>query len=146
MKLSTKCRYGARALVEIAKRYGQGPIKRKEIVEIQDIADSYLENILVALRNAGLIRTIRGAKGGYSLSKAPEEISFLDIVEAIQGSISPIDCLDDESLCQNNNSKNCVTRPVWMDLYRAEKEVLSKHNLQTVIDNEDDNSTLNYVI
>lgn len=144
MKLSTKCRYGARALIEIAKNFNNGPIKRKIIVENQKIADSYLENILVTLRNAGLIRTIRGANGGYSLTKDPAEVTFLEIVEAIQGSIAPIDCLDDDTTCEN--TETCITRHVWMDLYRAQKEVLGKHTLQTVLDSENDNSYLNYMI
>ncbi|MDA3833787.1 MAG: Rrf2 family transcriptional regulator, partial [Spirochaetales bacterium] len=72
MRLSTKGRYGTRAIIEIAKKYGKQSVKRRDIVDAQNVPDSYIENILVSLKAAGLVRTIRGANGGYQLAKSPE--------------------------------------------------------------------------
>lgn len=136
MKLSTKCRYGARAIIEIAKFYNNGYIKRKDIVKNQEIPDSYLENILVTLKNAGLIVTVRGSSGGYALSKPPSEISLLDIVRALEGNHVIVDCLSNPLLC--NRIDTCATRGVWKKLQESKESILDSVTLQKIIDDENE--------
>ncbi len=127
MRLSTKSRYGTRAMVEIARLYPNTAVKRKMITEAQMIPDSYLENILVSLKESGLVLTIRGAKGGYQLAKPPEEITVLMIVEALEGPIKPVPCIDTEYHCRIR--ENCSTAPVWEEMYSAVKDVLKGYTL-----------------
>jgi Rrf2 family protein len=135
MKISTKGRYGTRAILEIARRYGQSPIKRSEIAESQSVPDSYLENILIALKKAGLIRTIRGAHGGYQLAKSPDDISVLDIVEVLEGTIVPVSCIEENrSDCIRNG--RCVTRQIWNEMYDAIRSVLGKYSLKDLLEQE----------
>jgi Rrf2 family cysteine metabolism transcriptional repressor len=133
-KLSTKCRYGTRAIVEIAKSYGKVPVKRKDIAKSQRISESYLENILISLKNSGMIDTVRGAQGGYMLKKAPSAILLFDVVQALEGSLAPVECLEKQSAC--NRISHCSTRNLWKDLMDAQKEVLQSVTLQNLIDRE----------
>jgi len=119
MKLSTKSRYGVRAIIEIARNYGMKPVKRKDIVSRQNIPDSYLENILVVLRDSGLINTLRGVNGGYVLKKDPSDIILLDVITALQGPLSPVDCLDNARKCCRIDT--CPTRDVWQELKEAQE-------------------------
>lgn len=128
MKLTTKCRYGTRALIEIARNYLKGETtKRKEISLHQDVPESYLENILTALKNHGLVATVRGPKGGFSLRKPPEAITMLEVVTALQGSLSPVDCLEEGNDC--SRCQQCDTRGLWMKLKEAQEKVLSATTL-----------------
>ncbi len=131
MKLSTKSRYGTRAMAEIAKRYQSEPIKRKEITETQFIPDSYLENILVSLKESGLIRTIRGARGGYQLSRSPGEITILQIVESLEGPLRPVPCVDPAYVCKLQSS--CVTQSIWEEMYQSMRKVLKQYTLEDLI-------------
>ena len=81
MKISTKIRYGTRAILELASRYGEGPIELKEIAKKENISLKYLEQVIIPLRSAGLVKSVRGSKGGYSLAKPPAEICLNDLVE-----------------------------------------------------------------
>ena len=144
MKLSTKCRYGTRAMVEIARRYGQGPVKRREIAKTQDISDSYLENILIALKHGGLIETIRGARGGYVLKVPPGEISLLEVFNALEGPFLPVGCLDSDEIC--GRLDDCQTRQAWKRLQEAVESVLRKETIQSLLDDEAHNKASNYCI
>jgi Rrf2 family protein len=130
MKLSTKCRYGARAIIEIGKNYNKIPTKRKDITCNQGIPSSYLENILIGLKSSGLVATIRGPKGGFTLGKKPEEITMLDVVEALNGSLAPVDCIT-QDFCQNSSS--CVTKEVWEKLQKAQEEVLRSYTVADLV-------------
>ena len=144
MKLSTKCRYGARAIMEIARSYKQGPIKRKDIVKNQSISDSYLENILISLKTSGIIITLRGASGGYMLRRSPSEVNLLEIVNALEGSLAPVECLDNPSICPR--TKTCATRVVWGKLKDAKEEVLRNCTVKELIDNEEKSLGSSYCI
>jgi Rrf2 family transcriptional regulator, cysteine metabolism repressor len=132
LKLSTKCRYGARAILEIAKNYGKRPTKRKDIAHTQEISESYLENILLALKSNGLIDTVRGAQGGYELGRSPSGITLFQIVEALEGSLDLVDCLADSSAC--GRVGECAMRGVWSNLKKAMEETLSCVTLQDLLD------------
>lgn len=134
MKLSTKCRYGLRAVVDIAREYGNGPAKRKDIAKKEGLSSSYLENILLVLRNHRIVETTRGVNGGYVLCRAPSEITAFEIVNALEGPLSLIECLDKPSLCKKN--VGCVTRIVWRELATAMRSVLTNISLQDLLDRE----------
>jgi Rrf2 family transcriptional regulator, cysteine metabolism repressor len=132
MRLSTRSRYGARAALEIAREYGQRHVKRREIAEKQEISDSYLENILIALKAQGLVRTVRGAHGGFSLTRSPEKITLLDLFEALEGDLTPVVCTTQEDMC--TRSSECVMRGVYQKLQQAQEAVLASYTLQNLVD------------
>lgn len=132
MKLSTRSRYAARAIIEIAKQQGENPITRKDICESQQISSSYLENILIILKNQGIIKTIRGPKGGYALAKNPSDINMFEIVSAFEGSISAVHCVDDPKHCKRY--KNCPTKVVWEALMKSQREVLKGFTIKKLMD------------
>ena len=134
MKLPTSCRYGIRALLEIARHYGDLPVKRKEIAHNQVISSSYLENILLTLKNNNLIDSTRGARGGYILTRPPDEINLLEIFIALEGSSAPVPCLTNPSSCQRFD--RCVTRTVWQELKIANEQVLEKTTIQDLLNRE----------
>ena len=144
MKLSTKCRYGSRAVMEVARNYKSGPVKRKDIVKNQQISDSYLENILIALKNSGIIETIRGAKGGYLLRRPASEITLLEIVNSLDGSLSPVECLETPSICER--TEWCATRVAWIKMREAQEEVLRNISIQKLIDSEKQSFVADYCI
>jgi len=133
MKLSTKCRYGARAMVEIARNFELGSsTKRKDITANQGIPASYLENILIDLRNQGLVTTVRGPKGGFSLTRRPENITMFDVIKALRGAdMAPVECLEEGFECDRR--EQCITRQVWVAMQQAQDTVLKGINLKTLI-------------
>jgi len=139
MKLSTKCRYGVRAVFEIAKNFNKTPTKRKDIAKQQDLDESYLENILIDLKNANIVSSIRGVNGGFVLKMQPRTITILRIVESLQGTLTPLECLIDTTVCKKVES--CVTRPVWQKLKEAQEEVLGSFTIQDLLDSENNAST-----
>jgi Rrf2 family protein len=144
MKLSTKCRYGTRAMLEMARRHGEGAIKRKDISQAQDISHSYLENILIALKTHRLITTSRGAQGGFTLARLPAEISLLDIVQALEGSIAPVECIEKTETCAK--AGHCVARRAWQKLHDAQTKALASMSLQDLLDMEKEGAAVNYEI
>ena len=144
MKLSTKCRYGLRAVLDIARKYGKSPAKRKDIAKKEGISSSYLENILLVLRNHKIVETTRGVNGGYVLSRPPSAISTYEIVDALEGPLSLVDCVDDPQGCEK--SGRCVTRTVWCEAAKAVREVLKKISLQELLDREEKTGPLDYCI
>ena len=113
MKLSTKGRYGLRAMIDLADYSEESPQSIANIADRQSISDSYLEQLMAKLKKAGLITSIRGAQGGYVLAKPREEISVGDILRALEGNLSPVNCtgLKGDQSCLG--SDKCVTKYVW---------------------------------
>jgi Rrf2 family cysteine metabolism transcriptional repressor len=144
MKLSTKCRYGLRAMIEIARNFNNGPVNRQSITNAQDISKAYLENILISLREKNLIRTTRGASGGFVLQQAPAKTTVLQIVNALEGSIAPVDCIENPSICERSGP--CPARKAWQKLFEAQKAALSSMTLQDLLDMEASHTDVNYVI
>jgi len=131
MKISTKCRYGLRALLDLAKNGQTGPIKRKDISRRESIPMPYLENILVTLRKVGIISTARGASGGYKLKKKPGELKLLTVVEALEGSLAPLECVDNPASCKR--IKGCESHLLWKKLFEAQKNVLENMTLDDLV-------------
>jgi len=128
MKLSTKGRYGTRAMLDLALHYGQGPILLKDIARRQQVSDRYLEQVIIPLKAAGLVTSARGAHGGFALAKPPSEIRLIEILQVVEGSISLVDCVDDPRACSRANS--CVTRDVWTEMEKAMSDILKSTTLE----------------
>ena len=131
MKLSTRGRYGLRAMFELALSFEKGPILMKTIAENQDISHKYLHALLTSLKSAGLVRNIRGLGGGYLLTKPPSEIRISEVVGILEGSLSPVECVRDKSLCKRADL--CVARDVWCDLGETIENMLSGLTLYDLI-------------
>lgn len=130
MKLSTKGRYGVKAMVDLAIHYGESPISIKSISQRQGISEYYLEQLFSALRKAKLIKSIRGAQGGYVLSKLPEEITVADIMEVLEGPIEISDCVEGTT-CNNGNC--CATRLVWQKIKTSIEDVTTSVTLKDIV-------------
>jgi Rrf2 family transcriptional regulator, cysteine metabolism repressor len=131
LKISTKSRYGTRAVLEIALNQNEKNLTRKQISQNQGIPSSYLENILIGLKSKGIIRTIRGPKGGYELAIKPEDITVFQIVEILEGSSNTIPCLDDKDECLR--SSICVTRGVWDNLNKIQENFLKEVTIKDLV-------------
>jgi len=134
MKLSTKGRYGTRAMVDLALHYGQGPILLKDIAKREEISEKYLEHIITSLKVAGLVKSIRGAHGGYILAKPPAQIKISQVIKVLEGSIAPVECVDDPGLC--SRVELCVTRDVWKEIKRVMDEVLESVSLKDLVEQQ----------
>ena len=146
MKLSSKARYGTRAMLELALKYPDGTVSVKEMAERQNISVKYLEQIMSSLKSAGLVRSERGVHGGYWLTRAPEEVSLADIVHALEGSAQLVDCLHQPGRCPRG--KDCPTRDIWEELQNAMEEVLQRRTLKDLVDKSkpNGNKSQNYNI
>lgn len=113
LKLSTKGHYGLKAMFDLALHYGEGPIPLKNVAERQDISEHYLEQLIAGLRKAALVKSVRGAQGGYTLAKPPEEIRVGDIIRVLEGPLAPLDCVNEDDPGSCNQSEDCITRGVW---------------------------------
>jgi len=131
MKISTKIRYAARAILELASHYGEGPIELKEIAKKENISLKYLEQVIIPLRSAGLVKSVRGSKGGYSLAKSPSEICLNDLVEILDGPVNLIECVRDPKACQK--SSFCVTRDIWKELSEAIYKIFHSITLEEMV-------------
>ena len=131
MKLSTRGRYGIRAMLELALRYGEGPVLLKDVASRQDIPLSYLENLMGALRASGLVSTVRGMRGGYYLAKPPSEIRLSQIITALEGSVAPVECVDDSKNCRR--AELCVARDVWCEVRQAIEGILDSITLEELV-------------
>ena len=128
MKLSTRGRYGTRALLELALHYREGPIPLKDIARSQQISLQYLAHLITPLVAAGIVSSIRGPRGGVSLTKPPEEIRLSEVIGILEGSIAPVACISDPKYC--SRSDFCVTRDVWGDLKNVIDGFLESTTLQ----------------
>jgi len=115
LKLTTKGRYGLRAVIDLAMYAKNDPVSLSDVAERQNISISYLEQLVAKLKKTGIVQSTRGAQGGYALAKAPEEISVGEILRALEGSLSPVDCsaVDGEGETECSASNFCVTKYVW---------------------------------
>ncbi|MCE5340510.1 MAG: Rrf2 family transcriptional regulator [Planctomycetaceae bacterium] len=131
MKLSTRTRYGMRALLELALAHNAGPLQIKVIAERQNISNKYLEQLVAMLKTAGLVRSIRGPHGGYVLAKPPDEIKLLDVFKTLEGSTLTVECVDQEHICDNQS--DCITRKLWMEINQAIITVLESKTLGDLV-------------
>jgi len=133
MKLSTKGKYGVRALFEIARNYGKGPLAIKEIAERQQISLSYLEQILHRLGKAGIIESVRGPHGGYELARKPAALTIGDVVRALEGPIALSHCLEPGAGGGCYQADDCVARMVWYKVGEKIEEALDSITLDRLL-------------
>ncbi|MFD0962377.1 cysteine metabolism transcriptional regulator CymR [Paenibacillus chungangensis] len=136
MKISTKGRYGLTIMMELAANYGEGPISLKSIAERNGLSEHYLEQLVAPLRNAGLVKSIRGAYGGYVLSKEPAEITSGDIIRILEGPISPVDFTEEDDPAK---------RQLWLRIRDSIAEVLDSTTLENLISFKDEENQNNYM-
>jgi len=122
MRLSTRTRYGVRAMLELAIREGSTPVSTREIADKQHISPKYLEAVLTAVRKAGLVRSVRGAGGGHVLARSATEITLREVFEVLEGAEAFVPCTSDPTLCDRVGE--CVAREVWADMYAASMAAL----------------------
>ena len=134
MKLSTRGRYGTRALLELALHYGEGPVPLKDIAQRQQISLQYLEHIITPLVAAGIVLSIRGPRGGVSLAKPPEAIRLSGVIQLLEGSIAPVACVNDPKYCPRSDF--CVTRDIWGELKKEMDGVLESTTLQDLVERQ----------
>jgi len=140
MKLSTKVRYGTRAMIDLALNYKDSPVLLKDIARRQEISVKYLERIFTALKNAGLVKSLRGAKGGFVLNISPSRIVLDQIVEAIDGPINLVECTRDKNVCKR--VKYCAARDIWYELTEVIKENLKAITLEDLVKKEKEKKKL----
>ena len=116
MKISTKGRYGLRIMIDLA-RSGETPVSIKDIADREQLSDKYLEQIINLLGKKGLVKSVRGSRGGYLLSKPSNEITVEDILTATEGSVAPVACAEDKEKC--DKFCDCATSIIWSEIYDA---------------------------
>ena len=134
MKISTKGRYALRLMLDLALAEPGEPIPLRNVAERQDISDKYLEQIVTPLSRAGLVRSIRGAGGGYMLTRAPSQYTVGEILRPLEGSLAPVSCVDGSKCCAR--SGQCVTMEVWRDIQKAVSGVVDHITLQDLVDRQ----------
>ena len=142
MLISTRSRYGFRALAQLARRSADSPVSLSTIADDEYIPIRYLEQIFGKLRSAGIVCGRRGPGGGYVLCRPPDEISLLEIVDILEKNFLPVDCLDDAKDCASRIDpvtricalqETCVTRPLWVAMRKSYRDFLHKHTIEDLI-------------
>lgn len=135
MKISTKGNYGLRALIELAHRYGDGrPTQSGDVAARQAIPESYLEQLLTTLRRAGFVRSVRGPQGGHSLARPPAQITVSEVIEALEGPIIDVDCLDEASDCARGGG--CAQSEMWTNVRDAVVGVLANTTISDLAERD----------
>ncbi len=133
MKLSTRGRYGTRMLLDLALQHDR-PVALKDIAQRQQISLPYLERLIAPLIAGGIIRSARGVRGGVWLAQPPEQIKLSTVIQLLEGSVAPVECVNDPAIC--SRSELCVTRDIWTKIKRAINEVLESTTLQDLVEEQ----------
>ena len=133
IRLSTKGRYGTRLMLNLARNYNQGSetVILKNIAKEEEISIRYLEQIIIPLKLAKLVKSVRGAGGGYTLSRPPADIKLIDILKVLEGTCCLVDCIEDESFCKRIPS--CVTHDLWKEASYLLKEYFEGMTLEDLV-------------
>lgn len=134
MKLSTRGQYGTRALLDLALHWGKEPVPLKDIALRQNISLHYLEHLITPLIGARIVRSTRGAKGGVQLVRHPRQVKLSEVIQALEGSISPVECIENPESCPRSDL--CVTRDVWNEMKQAMDGVLESTTLQDLVERQ----------
>lgn len=145
MRVSTRSDYGLRALIELAGHFGQGPLQSSEIALRRHIPEQYLDQLLTALRKAGFIRSVRGPAGGHELVRDPGQISVRDVIEALEGSLSPVAWLD-EPADMTDHPHKCGQREIWERIRDATRDILQSYTVADLLEREPQATAGRYVI
>ena len=131
MKISTKGRYGLRILIDLATHDPGKPRLIRDIAQSQQISEKYISRLVIDLRRAKLIRSVRGINGGFHLAKAPEQITLLEILETMEGPISVVDCVRSPEKCKRQSL--CPARDIWQQLNDGIRELTQKITLDDIL-------------
>lgn len=131
MKITSRTEYGLRAMVYLAGRREEGPAPLSEIATSEGIPGAFLERILARLREAGLVRATRGASGGYALARSPGSVAVADVVVALEGPLTLVDCVQDDRSCAR--AEGCASRVVWRRLDDAITQALEGLSLEDLV-------------
>lgn len=134
MRISTRGRYGLRALVDIALNNPTKITTLRSIAENQKLSESYLEQVFTNLRKAGLVIAIRGAQGGYKLGRPADRITVAEILKTLEGPLAPVHCVGSDAIQQCDRENSCITRPFWEDLNQVINDFLENTTLQDLVD------------
>jgi len=134
MKISSRGKYGTRALLDLAQHNNESPVQLKDIARRQQIPLAYLEHLISPFVNAGIVKSIRGARGGVWLAKPPQEIKLKEVVELLEGSIAPVECVSNPMGCPR--SEFCATRDMWGELEQAINAVLESTTLKDLVERQ----------
>jgi Rrf2 family protein len=129
-------------MFDLALHTGDDPITLKEIAARQEISEKYLSNLIPLLKNAGLVHSVRGSQGGYTLARPPREITLKDILLVLEGSMCLVECADKPLLCQR--SEDCFVRDVWSEVTDKMLEALESFTLETMVERRNIKSTMPY--
>ncbi|ABB16045.1 RrF2 family transcriptional regulator [Carboxydothermus hydrogenoformans] len=143
MRLSTRGHYGLKAIYDLALHYGEGPVPISEIARRQMISEPYLEQLFSVLRKAGLIKSVRGAQGGYLLNRLPEEITVGEVVRVLEGPIAPVECVSENVKEACDQADACISRVVWAKVRDALNKVLDSITLKDMIEEAKKNQNQN---
>lgn len=133
LKVSTKGRYGLRAIVDLAINDKEGQVSLKSVAERQGISENYLEQLFSSLKKSGLVKSIRGAQGGYMLAKPADKITVGDVLRSLEGSLCPVDCIDMDLTAGCERADICVTAPVWAKLRDKINEVVDSFSIADLV-------------
>jgi Rrf2 family cysteine metabolism transcriptional repressor len=135
VKFTAREQYGLRAMVELARRYGDGPVSLGEVARVQGISQGYLEQVAAALRQAGLLISRRGATGGYVLAREPDAITVGDVIRVLEGDIVPMTCVTDADTCTPPCARedHCATRDVWLTVQMQLEKTLNSTTLSDLV-------------
>ena len=128
MRLTMKGDYGLRAMIDLAAHYGQGSIPSADIARRQAIPEHFLDQLLITLRRASLLKSQRGPQGGHQLAKSPAQITMLDVIRALEGVTAPMDCVPQPTACQL--SPGCAIRDVWNQIDAYATQLLAATTLE----------------
>lgn len=140
MRISTKGRYGTMAILDLALHYGQGPILVKDIARRGNVSARYLEHLLILLKVAGMVRSARGTRGGFTLAKPPSQIRLSEIIRATEGSMAPVECVDDPEAYPQ--APLCAVYDVWVEMKTAINNILESTTLQGLLERQRQKWTL----
>jgi len=134
VKVSSRAHYGLRAMTELARAYGKGPVALSEIARTERLSQGYLEQLVAALRRAGLVEATRGAAGGYQLARPPGSISVYEVYRAVEGPIALVECADDGYVAGScEREPLCASRGIWRRVRQAIEGVLSATTLADLV-------------
>jgi Rrf2 family protein len=134
VKFSMKTDYGVRALTDLANHYGEGLITTASIASREGIPEPFLDQLMILMRKAGLVRSVRGPQGGHQLAKDPGEITLADVVLALEGSLTPIECLEHAEGCAKG--PRCAQRAVWQEVQSTVEGILRRVTLRELAERE----------
>ncbi len=139
MKVSTRGRYGTRLLLDVALNQDKGSVLLKDVAARQGIPFPYLKHLISPLQRGGILRTARGANGGVHLARPPEDISMLEVVQLLEGDLSPVECVNEPKLC--DHASLCVTRDIWFGMEKAVRGALKGLTLRDLLERHKDRAS-----